>query len=109
MASGVQLNFAVDLHLVSLWTRSDPEVPESGQARVALEIPGGRELTIRDVPIDLTKTRFQRQLMHMTAFPLRGEGFYWWVIRQNRNGRWLRVARVPVDVRLSWPSQPPPP
>ena len=87
--------------LISMWRRSEASTPEAFQSRIVVITPDGAEHPAGEVfTADLqTNLRF-RIFAPMTALPFRGGGVYRFAVdwRARSDGKWARVARVPLDV-----------
>jgi hypothetical protein len=93
-------NVLLQSELVSLWARSEPKTPASGQGRARLVGPDGKQLTQTLFPIDLSAFERLRTRAAITVLPIYGSGRYWVVVDLRENGEevWKEVAKVPVNV-----------
>ncbi len=88
-----------NMTLVSLWSRSDPDVPESCLSRYIFKSPSGKTMGSQEYPIDLRKHVRHRNLMRMAGIGFGGFGRYQFVIqKQLPSGKWTRVAMIPLEV-----------
>ena len=97
--------------LVTLWRRSDFEVPEVGQSRVRFEChgPAGAK---RDVPtpnvvaVDLTEFLRVRHRGKLLAVPLAtfaaGVHYTWIIVERLDGDDWTPVSRTPLRLVLSF-------
>lgn len=102
-----QKPFQVPAHfeLLSLWTRSDPAVPEYGRMRVTLVTPGGEEIPQTEMPIDLSTALYSRTRLHGDRISLKGPGRYVFQVdlRDENDLAWISVASIPVLVIFNPP------
>ena len=91
---------AIKLELVSLWTRTDPELPSRGRERIRLLAPDGSQTAQAELELDLTKFQRLRTQAQITGLPLSGSGRYWFAVDLQRENEstWQEVARIPVHV-----------
>ena len=92
-----------DAWFVSLWTRSDATKPEKGRFRISWIGPAG-EILIPPRPegeeLDLTEKIRVRISTHMISVPSNGNGRYNYIVEQEIEAQWVRVAKIPVDVTI---------
>jgi hypothetical protein len=91
------------LHIVSLWTRSDINAPESFQLRSVLITPDGTEFAAPGAGVgDLKEHHRLRSFLQAPGLPVRGPGTYRVAVewRRDDESRWERVARIPFEVRF---------
>lgn len=89
--------------LISLWTRSNPDVPEKVPGRWSIRVPGGKRLEVTSGDIDLTNSMRVRTMTHVEGLPFAGPGRYIWVLdveKETTSGRkrWVNVAKVPFEL-----------
>lgn len=99
----------VHYSLVSLWYRTNTDVPESGYFRITLIAPDGKKVLIADAQeISLENDISARTIAVMKAFPFRGLGRYTFAIhkRENTNGRWTLCTKLPLIIRCRDPINP---
>lgn len=101
--------FKIQLHLVSLWVRSDLIKPERTLCRVRIITPDGKTIRGSQPEIDLIEHRRTRSFIIMDAFPFTVEGVYRFIVEQSpyrkRKFQWTEVARIPFEVRLQLEEQ----
>ena len=100
------VGFEVGGVVLSFWTRSDLNIPETGKARVRVLAPDGQLITALDAPeleIDLANFRRLRTHVGFPVLPLRGEGRYWIVVEMLEGDKWLGVSKVPFEVVVEGP------
>jgi hypothetical protein len=86
-------------HLVTLWTRSIQEVPEEGQGRLRVLLPGDSSVPSTEFHIDLTQFLRSRVAMPLTSLPMRGEGTYTFVIESLTGpSEWTQMFELPLRV-----------
>ena len=104
---GVYVEFAFEF--VSLWTRSEPEVPETGTIRHCVRSPDGVLLTQPETALDLETRPNARIILKVPAIPIRGTGIYEWIVQiKGPSGKWRRVAMSPLRMNFA-PREPSPP
>jgi hypothetical protein len=89
--------------VVTVWTRSDPETPESGEGRITLEgepVEGLEQSTVQ-VPIDLASAKRMRTIINARGLRIAGPGTLWFVVACLKEGRWTEVGRTGIDIRLT--------
>ena len=95
----------VGMELVTLWARSDANVPEKVKVRVVLQSPDRKRLFEPEQVIDLTKNVRNRHIVRTSGLPFTVPGQYHWIVEafgQTKSGRekWRPVTKVPYDVKL---------
>jgi len=90
------------LTVASLWYRENPDKPCRGRARIKTISPGGEELGVFEIDIDLTKAKRTRTICKMNGLPInKGEnGSYSFILELEQEDKWHEVANVPLEVRL---------
>lgn len=85
--------------LISLWTRSDHDVPELAECRLYLLKWDGSESKRVPMEVDLRKSPRFRSTFRMEGVPL-GTGLLWFVVecRSSADDTWIEAARVPLEV-----------
>lgn len=97
-AAGVGL---AQLEIVTLWGRSDPEVPTSGKARTSLISPTGEMAFSFPYDVDLTNHKRTRQRGKMLGFPATTPGRYVFRVEsQVAEDEWQTVAEIPIWVEV---------
>lgn len=91
-----------EFHIVSLWTRSDPDEGASGEERRRLFGPGGEELHQHTMTVELEDNRRFRNRGRFSAIPIAGAGYHYWEIsfRADPGDEWTQVATSPLEVRV---------
>ena len=96
------LAFPMETILVSLWTRSQLEVPEKGIYRTTLFAPDGSPcppVVQKEHTVDLTAHPRLRTSLKLSGLPLRGPGLHSFQLEQNMGAdQWETVARVPFVI-----------
>ena len=89
--------------LVTLWARSDINVPSQGFARYAFTSPSGKVLESLEQSVDLTKYERLRSRGRFAGLKLPEIGQYFFNIefRENEQTEWIRVAAVPLKVNFA--------
>ena len=88
--------------LVVLTERSDLDVPESGNGRIALRTPDNREFRSATFVADLSIHFRVRTVLRLNVFPYAGPGIYHFEVAQEdeESGTWTVVDKVPVVVQV---------
>lgn len=112
--SGPELGFStvLDLHLVSLWVRTAPSVPEKGQARFKAVTPSGREVASAEAEVDLTEGPRLRADGHLleSPFPFSDDGIYLFKIEaRTAESDWEEVYELPLWVQIQGDNSSEPP
>lgn len=103
--SGEKIALPLSMELVTLWTRNDPEVPETGRARLLIFSPssellneGGFEYEV-NLQGDYLRSRSMAQL---EALPFVESGIYWYIVENydEQNQEWREEASVPLELVL---------
>lgn len=91
----------MDFVLLTLWTRSQRDVPESFKMRYVFKGADGKEIGSQEFSIDLTKYVRHRVFARLQGISFVGFGRYTFVVqKQSESGRWVKVAVVPLEVEL---------
>ena len=93
----------LDLHLVSMWARTDPSTPESGQARFRAVSPDGRALVSGEAVVDLTEGTRLRADGHLleSPFPFTEDGIYLFKIEaRTPESDWEELYELPLWVQV---------
>lgn len=87
--------------LVSLWSRSEPDTPSQGEARITFQSPGGRTSISQMQAVDLQHYRRLRSKVKILGIPVEEPGRYTFVVecRQQDQEQWIQVARMPLEVQ----------
>jgi hypothetical protein len=101
------INVALQFEMISLWSRSDINQPEKGEARFDFRAPSGRTQEGKIVEINLTEYERFRTRQRFSSIPLDSEGVYEFHVhcRPDPGAEWSSVANVPLHVVLR--QQPP--
>lgn len=98
----------LNLELVSFWTRSKPEERETATSRYWLVEPDGTRFSGGESTIDLTTGGRSRTIVRMNGLPLTGPGVYTFnVDLKGPDGRWMEVAKIPLEVTYAANGTPP--
>lgn len=92
-----------EMSFVTLWTRSDPNQPESGQARLTLYGPAGMKISLQEFEVDLGDNLRFRTRVQLPGLAFRGLGVYHFQVDQRKTSKtgrtsWRKVAKVPLEV-----------
>ncbi len=95
--------FPLPMHLVTFWTRDDPELPEVSEATVRILTPKGKVQAENRIPIDLTDYRNSRPVLRLPGVVFVGTGIYRVVVaKRDKSGkRLLRQAEIPFEVDVA--------
>ena len=90
-----------NLELVTLFTRSDPQVPERGRGRVRLLLPEGREALNQEFEVDLTQYLRLRMRVKVPGFPTGDAGMYRFLVDGiTDTSDWIEMFELPIRVAL---------
>ena len=95
--------FPLELQLVTMFIRSDPEVPEHTEARIRVSAPSGEIFTTSvKFPVSLTESRFNRNITRFSQTPIFSTGQHDYIIDLlDDNGEWNEAFRAPVFLTLT--------
>lgn len=90
----------MDLEVVSLWSRSDYNVPAKGVQRLTLLSPDGESLASGEQEIDLSKHRRFRNRARFRGLPMKGDGRYTFRVEQmtEEEAEWQHVTDIPLEL-----------
>lgn len=91
----------IDLCFFALWSRSDVEVPASGEMRLSLILPGEDAKEIITVPVDLEKHQRRRNIIKFQKLTVTKSGRYIFLLELKTNDDWKEVSKTPLDVTFS--------
>ena len=111
---GQGINAMLDIHLVSSWARSAPDIPEMVYAKFRVVAPDGRSMASEEVEVDLTESTYLRASGHLldAPFPFSGEGQYIFKIETRppeSELEWKEVYELPLWIDVGHPPPPEPP
>jgi len=94
---------AAVVDIVTLWARSNPDVPERGYGRLQFSSPSDQGVMIPRVlgeyEVDLSRYLRLRHRTRMAGFPITGQGMYRFVIdSKSEDGDWETMFEVPLRV-----------
>lgn len=93
--------------LVSLWRRSDDDIPELFRARIDIDAeiagPSSQHILASESDVDLRSRVSCRTIARLGALPFHGPGLYWFVVSRMGDGSDPDgiVARVPLQIALA--------
>lgn len=90
------------LELVSLWSRTEPDLPSRGEARIFLRTPRTANLMPQTQAVDLQEYRRLRSRLLIPSIPIEGPGIYTFVVecRQQGQEQWVEVASIPLELQM---------
>jgi hypothetical protein len=93
---GIDIAFEV----VSLWSRSDSDVPSHGQARLTFLSPSGRRTGLVEFELDLSEYERLRTRRVFQGLPVTEPGRHTWLMELRNEGEegWQEVASVPLKI-----------
>ena len=89
---------------VTLWTRDDPDVPETGVVtRLIVKMPNGWKLSVGEQVFDLENSTRMRVNRVLSTIPIQGPGVHELVIQRQKTlksgkKRWYSEASIPLEV-----------
>lgn len=96
---------AINCHLVTLWSRSDPDEPEEFWQRVTITTPDGEEHSAPGDRLlgDLLDHKRTRLLTGIRVIPYRGSGMYFFNVlcAEDKGAGGELAGRVPVEVKVT--------
>lgn len=95
----------LSLQVMTLWARSDFDVPSQGQARLSLLLPSGELAKEFETVLDLSEARRLRTGLRMEGFPASESGRYTLRVEFRNEGEelWRFGAAVPIEVLFEPP------
>ena len=92
------------LELITLWSRENLDEGVKGRARVRFLSPEG-DMMSSEIPysIDLTNYTRMRHGIRSQAIQIKGPGKYVFEIALEKEGDWVTVARIPLEVHRKKP------
>jgi hypothetical protein len=96
------------LHVVTLWARSDLEIPARGYMRLTFLSPSSEALIgPLETAIDLIDYRRHRTRAGFEGLPLREPGRYVFLVelRVEDKDEWQRVAAIPLEIDFMPPEE----
>ena len=87
------------IEVVTMWSRSNLETPETTNTRTIFYSPTGDELVRNEPYIDLTEfKRLRARWLYIGLPPYSGDGQYTFVVQQEVDGEWRTEAEVPLEI-----------
>ena len=87
--------------VISNWCRTNENVPETAESKLVMRPPDDKpEDIFQGQIIDLTKSRFAKNLTHLMGFQFRGFGDYKFETHiKDKKGKWIPMGSA--EIRLS--------
>lgn len=102
IAAPPQPDLALNIHfeILSLWVRTNSDVPAQGTSRVTLEDPQGKRRIVSELTIDLAEVERARHRVLGQGLEVSQAGRYNFLVELQETGRseWREVAVVPLTV-----------
>lgn len=101
--SDIEPILMLDLRMAILWARSNPDMPESGEARVRLIAPDETASVSAELMVDLTESQRMRGIGHLieSPFPVLQEGQYLFKVEAKTEGLdWQEMFELPLWVKV---------
>jgi len=87
--------------LMTLWARSDFEVPERGRGRVRVTVPGGKDTLTQEFEVDLTQFLRVRTRLRLPGLPVGDTGIYRFVVQGKAgDSEWATMFELPIRVLI---------
>ncbi len=96
------IGLPIKMALVTRWTRSNPEKPEEGRARIEVRDPRGKLIekeSVIEYNVNLTEFINFRATTNFGSFPFTVNGIYRVIVQMQREDKWKTVASVPIQVK----------
>jgi hypothetical protein len=92
----------VQMDMVTLWYRENPNQPARGTGRIVLNRPDGTLGPPITFGVDLTQFLRVRSIGRIAGLELRGTGDYFFKVELRIEGQenWIEVSRVPLTVAV---------
>ena len=90
----------IAFEVVSLWSRSDFDVPSHGQAHLTFLSPSGRRTGPIEFELDLSEYERLRTRRVFLGLPVTESGRHTWLVELRNEGgdEWQEVAFIPIKV-----------
>jgi hypothetical protein len=97
------------MEVVSMWVRTEPEIPAQGKLRVEFHAPSGKVFGQLELPVDLTKHERFRSQVHFDGLPAEevGRHYFYVNLQEEDEGEWRQVAAVPLTMVFRPPQEKP--
>ena len=88
--------------LVTLWRRSESDVPERRKVTILVQGPSGDIVRDLKYELDLSEHVRSRALIEINALPYHGNGLYEFVVmaEDDTSDTPVEVARIPVEIAI---------
>ena len=91
--------FPANLHLVSMWVRSDPHKPEGPiPVQYSIVAPDGWKFPKVGAEVDLGQSAACRTRWKLDSLLFRGFGFYWISVQSKSGKNWRTHTRIPLEM-----------
>lgn len=91
----------LSFNIVSMWIRKNLDEPADSKANIILFSPNDKELSRKEVHIDLSEYQRFRTISRINGLPFSGYGQYKFVIKVLKEEDWGTVARLPLSILSS--------
>ncbi len=105
--AGSEINLPIKFEIVSLWERSEDEVPEHANSRIMFIDPNGSSKLMFKNTLEISKTHFLRTRVRFPGMTLFHPGRYRIKIelKEAENKRWKKVCEIPFLVSFNAPKE----
>lgn len=95
----------IPLEAVTLWVRTDPDMPSRGRTRLTFLSPSGEALGEVESEIDLTEFERHRHRVHFQQLPVEESGRHVFRVELQHEGEdeWHQVAAIPLSIHFMLP------
>lgn len=97
-----------EVHIATMWIRSQDSVPATGKSRIHLVTPSGKEiLDLAERDIDLGNRQRLRQILTLYGIPAGEAGRHEFQVDLQIDGEseWRQVAVVPIEIVFESPEE----
>ncbi len=93
---------AIQLELVSFWTRTEPNIGATGDARVLFLQPSEKETELLIYPIDLDSSERLRSRVRIETIPIPEAGRYYFCVEYKLNDTkdWKQATKIPLEIKF---------
>lgn len=100
-----ELVINIPYQIVSMWVRSEADMPAKGRSRITLIEPDGNTIVVAEMPIDLTEVERSRQRVYCQGLRVPAAGRYVFRVELLEDGQpdWRLAASVPLRVFVTIP------
>jgi len=104
-----ELRIPFSFDLVSLWSKKEGEKKRVNKLNIRIDLYGtrkkGRRKIFRKNIIGLKDKKRVRTIIQIGGIVVKTSGNYWLDIKQEKEGRFISVAKIPLEIELKYSSK----